>query len=151
MQCSAMREANPGASGKAGAHRRCDGLKPNRPLSAAGSRKDPPASFPWAIGTIPAATNAADPPDEPPADSPSRHGLSVGPCSADSVLPRRPNSELAVEQMTFSPLPAIRAAYGEIAGAGLASISRDPIVHGSPGQASSSLTANGTPVSAPAV
>lgn len=55
------------------------------------------------MGKIPAATSAADPPDDPPADSPSRHGLSVGPRSADSVLPSSPNSELVAEQITFSP------------------------------------------------
>src|SRR5262245_7837736 len=37
------------------------GLKPNRPQADAGIRSEPPASPPWAVGTIPAATAAAAP------------------------------------------------------------------------------------------
>src|SRR6202000_471405 len=41
---------------------------PTRPHIAAGIRIDPNASVPWARGTNPAATAAALPPDEPPAE-----------------------------------------------------------------------------------
>jgi malate synthase len=44
-----------------------EGLNPNRPQYAAGMRMLPPPSEPWAIGTMPDATAAADPPLEPPA------------------------------------------------------------------------------------
>ena len=43
------------------------------------SRTDPPPSDPCAIGTIPAATAAPAPPDDPPGVRPRSHGLRVGP------------------------------------------------------------------------
>ena len=43
------------------------GFNPISPTSEAGTRTDPPASDPAAIGTNPAFTAAADPPYEPPA------------------------------------------------------------------------------------
>ena len=42
------------------------GFKPNKPQYDAGIRIDPPPSPAPAIGTIPAATAEAEPPDEPP-------------------------------------------------------------------------------------
>ena len=44
------------------------GLRPISPQIDAGMRIDPPPSLPCAIGTTPAATKAADPPDDPPAE-----------------------------------------------------------------------------------
>ena len=44
------------------------GLSPTRPQHAAGTRIDPPPSLAPAHGTMPAATAAADPPDDPPGD-----------------------------------------------------------------------------------
>ncbi len=78
----------PGHRARPRARRRFHGLKLNTRHSLAGTWSDPPASFLRAIGRIPAATSAGRPPDDPPADSPSRHGSSVGPCSADSVCPQ---------------------------------------------------------------
>ena len=45
------------------------GFSPTRPQQAAGTRIEPPASVAWAIATIPAATAAAAPPEEPPGRS----------------------------------------------------------------------------------
>ncbi len=42
-------------------------------------RIEPPPSLACAIGTIPAATAAAEPPLEPPAVRPVSQGLRVGP------------------------------------------------------------------------
>src|SRR5688572_14356463 len=42
------------------------GRNPYTPQSEAGKRTEPSASLPSAIGTRPAATAAAEPPDEPP-------------------------------------------------------------------------------------
>ena len=42
------------------------GLSPTSPQQAAGILIDPPPSVPWAAGTIPAATAAAAPPEDPP-------------------------------------------------------------------------------------
>ena len=54
------------------------GFRPNRPHDEAGMRTDPPPSLPWAIGTIPAATAAAEPADDPPATRSRFHGFRVG-------------------------------------------------------------------------
>ena len=45
------------------------GLNPTRPQQAAGIRIEPPPSLACAIGRAPAATSAADPPDDAPAGS----------------------------------------------------------------------------------
>jgi hypothetical protein len=42
-------------------------------------RIDPPPSLPWAIGTTPAATAAAEPPLDPPEVRSRSHGLRVAP------------------------------------------------------------------------
>ncbi len=55
------------------------GLRPTRPQLAAGMRIEPPPSLACAIGTMPAATAAAEPPLEPPALRPRSQGLRVGP------------------------------------------------------------------------
>ena len=44
------------------------GLSPTSPHSLAGMRMDPPPSLACATGTMPAATAAAEPPDEPPVE-----------------------------------------------------------------------------------
>ena len=54
------------------------GLSPTRPHSLAGIRIDPPPSLACAAGTMPLATAAADPPDEPPVEWPGSHGLRAG-------------------------------------------------------------------------
>ncbi len=55
------------------------GLTPTTPQSAAGCRTEPPVSEPRATRTMPAATAAADPPDEPPGTRSGATGLRVGP------------------------------------------------------------------------
>jgi hypothetical protein len=49
------------------------------PQRAAGCRTDPPVSVPSAHQPSPAATAAAEPPEEPPGTRPVSHGLRVGP------------------------------------------------------------------------
>src|ERR1700677_4849088 len=53
------------------------GRNPTTPQNAAGVRTDPPKSVPWARGTRPAATAAAEPPLEPPALNERSWGLAV--------------------------------------------------------------------------
>src|SRR5215204_1776048 len=72
------------------------GLSPKMPQHDAGIRMDPPPSPPPAIGTIPAATAAADPPLDPPLVRVGSHGLQVGPKSSGSVNGVRPNSGVFV-------------------------------------------------------
>src|SRR5689334_23201450 len=55
------------------------GFNPTTPHSAAGCRTDPPVSLPIAQTASPAATAAAEPPDDPPGTVSSPHGLCTGP------------------------------------------------------------------------
>ena len=66
-------------------------------------RSEPPPSLPWATGTNPAATAAAEPPEEPPGVWSSSHGLRVGPVCRGSVVGRIPNSAMFVVPMTTKP------------------------------------------------
>ena len=56
-----------------------EGFRPTRPHELAGMRIEPPPSLAWPIGTMPAATAAAEPPLEPPGEWPGSQGLRVGP------------------------------------------------------------------------
>ena len=55
-----------------------DGLIPNSPHTLDGIRIDPPPSLPCAAGARPAATAAAAPPLDPPADLLRSHGVRSG-------------------------------------------------------------------------
>src|SRR5699024_1718918 len=79
------------------------GLRPNRPQQAAGMRMLPPPSLAPANGTTPAATSAADPPDEPPGVCPVFQGLRVAPKDSGSVMPLEPNSGVLVRPNGTSP------------------------------------------------
>jgi hypothetical protein len=63
------------------------GLNPTIPQSAAGWRTDPPVSVPSAHTASPAATAAAEPPEEPPGTLSRSHGLPV-----------RKNAEFSVDE-----------------------------------------------------
>src|SRR4029077_20524213 len=77
------------------------GLRPTSPQADAGMRIEPPPSLAWAAGTIPDATAAPEPPDEPPVVRVGSHGLRVAPNRAGSVVGRMPNSGvLVLPQMT---------------------------------------------------
>ena len=72
---------------------------PTMPAKAAGWRIEPPVSVPVAPRHRPAATAAAEPPDEPPgtsfASDPSRrHGLTAGPKHEVSLDEPMANSSL---------------------------------------------------------
>ena len=79
------------------------GLRPNNPQHEAGTRIEPPPSLAWAAGTIPAATAAAAPPDEPPVMWSRLHGLRVCPNRLDSVVVVSPSSGEALRPNTTSP------------------------------------------------
>ena len=55
------------------------GLRPTTPQHAAGSRMEPPVSLPSAPSANPAATAAAEPLLEPPAQWPAFHGFWTSP------------------------------------------------------------------------
>ena len=66
---------------------------PVTPHSAAGWRIEPPVSVPVAPGVRPAATAAAEPPEDPPGTCAVFHGLATLPYQ-ERVLVRRPHREL---------------------------------------------------------
>ena len=79
------------------------GLSPTSPQQAAGMRIEPPPSLPWATGTIPAATAAAEPPEEPPGVRVRSQGFRVAPVCRGSVVGRIPNSGMLVMPTTTKP------------------------------------------------
>ena len=73
-----------------------EGFSPTSPQADAGMRIEPPPSFPWAIGTMPDATAAAEPPLEPPVERSVFHGFLAGPYAVDSAVGRIPSSGVFV-------------------------------------------------------
>ena len=55
------------------------GLSPTSPHMAAGIRMEPPPSDAFAAGSMPTATAAAAPPEDPPVPRDVSHGLQDGP------------------------------------------------------------------------
>ena len=80
------------------------GLNPTSPVTAAGIRMDPPPSFACAIGSAPAATSDAEPPDEPPLVRSVSHGLRVTSPPWRSVAAVQPNGGMAVVPIGLSPV-----------------------------------------------
>ncbi len=66
-------------------------------------RIEPPPSLAWAIGTMPAATAAAEPPLEPPVVRGESHGFRAAPKRRGSVVGRMPNSGVLVLPTITSP------------------------------------------------
>jgi hypothetical protein len=75
---------------------------PNTPQLAAGTLIEPIPSAPCAIGTIPEATAAALPPEDPPGTRSVFHGFRVI-AAGESVLPQIHNSGTAVIPTTIAP------------------------------------------------
>ena len=71
-------------------------MTPTVPVTAAGWRIDPPVSVPIARGASKAASDAADPPPEPPGIRVRSHGLCVGPYAEFSVEEPIANSSIFV-------------------------------------------------------
>src|SRR5437016_11320644 len=72
------------------------GFRPNSPQHDAGYRIEPPRSLASAIGTMPDATAAAEPPLDPPGVRSVSHGFRVAPNKAGSHTGRIPNSGVFV-------------------------------------------------------
>src|SRR6266511_2020335 len=79
------------------------GLSPTSPHSLAGIRIDPPPSLACATGTMPLATAAADPPDDPPVEWSGFHGLRAGGKLFASVVTVVPNSGTFVRPRGTKP------------------------------------------------
>ena len=84
------------------------GFRPTSPQHDAGIRIEPPPSEPCASGTMPAATAAPEPPDEPPGVRSRSHGLRVGPKRRGSVQGTIPNSGLDVLPTITKPALRMR-------------------------------------------
>src|SRR6478752_4204617 len=107
-------------------------FRPTRPLQAAGMRIEPPPSLAPAAGTIPAATAAPDPPDEPPGVRVTSHGFRAGPHSTDSVMPLAPNSGVLVLPKTTSPASRKRRVTSACSVATSSTSACEPLVVGNP-------------------
>src|SRR5699024_712792 len=79
------------------------GLIPTRWVHAAGMRTEPAPSEPRAAGTRPAATAAAEPPEEPPGERWGHQGLRVIPNAAPSVNGHCPISGVLVLPTITAP------------------------------------------------
>jgi hypothetical protein len=85
------------------------GFRPTSPHSAAGWRIDPPVSVPIAHGASPAATAAADPPEDPPGTRVRSHGFSTGPKPEFSFEDPIANSSMLVLPSTGAPAASSRS------------------------------------------
>ena len=100
------------------------------PHSAEGIRSDPSVSVPSAAGTIPAASAAAEPPLEPPAERSGAHGLPTW-----SVVPPAANSCVWVCPTSTIPRARSRAHGSLSAAAGSSASTRLDAVSGRPATA----------------
>src|SRR5262249_57217124 len=92
------------------------GLSPTKPHSLAGMRMDPPPSLACATATMPLATAAADPPDEPPVEWPGSHGLRAGGKLRASVVTVVPISGTFVRPSTTKPAARNWSARNDVTG-----------------------------------
>src|SRR5208282_3064569 len=92
------------------------GLRPTRPQHEAGIRMEPPPSLACAAGTIPDATAAAEPPEDPPVDRVVSHGFRVGPKRRGSVVGKIPSSGVLVLPQMTKPASMYRCVRVWVAG-----------------------------------
>src|SRR6516162_9839394 len=110
------------------------GLSPTRPQHAAGMRIEPPPSLACATGTTPAATAAAEPPEDPPGVRFRSQGFLAGPYNFDSVNGGNPNSGTLVLAKGMKPARRKRATIYESAVAGVSGTKEEPERVGMPKQ-----------------
>src|SRR3954463_14307169 len=92
------------------------GFRPTRPHSEAGIRIEPPPSFACAAATMPAATAAAEPPDEPPVECSGFHGVRAGGKPRGSVVTVVPSSGTFVRPKVMNPAARNRSARYDVTG-----------------------------------
>ena len=85
------------------------GRKPMTEQKLAGLRKLPPRSLPVASQTWPAASAAAEPPDEPPGVRAPFHGFCVCPKTSLKVCDPAPSSGVLALATTTAPLVSRRS------------------------------------------
>src|SRR5262245_15390933 len=79
------------------------GLSPHSPHALAGIRIEPPPSLACATATMPLATAAAEPPDEPPLECSTFHGFREGGKLFGSVVTVVPSSGTLVRPRATNP------------------------------------------------
>ena len=79
------------------------GFMPTMPQKPAGWRMEPPVSEPSAAIAIPAATAAADPPEDPPGTRDGSRGFFVAPNAEYSVDEPMANSSMFVLPTMIAP------------------------------------------------
>src|SRR6185369_4450258 len=117
------------------------------PQNAAGWRIEPPVSVPVANGTMPAATAAAEPPDDPPGTRAASHGLRTGPKWLFSFEDPIANSSMFALPIVTAFAPASRATTVASYGGTKPSSMRDPHVVRIPFVQKISLCTKGIPQS----
>src|SRR3954464_12038467 len=126
------------------------GLSPTSPHSLAGMRMEPRPSFAWASGTIPLATAAAEPPDDPPVECSVFHGLRAGGNDFGSVVTVVPNSGTLVRPSGTKPAARNCSARKDVTGHGMSFNGPMPKAVGSPATVHPrSLNRIGTPLNGP--
>ena len=123
-------------------------LSPTVPHAAEGMRIEPPVSVPSAPKHMPAASAAAAPPLEPPADRDGSSGLRTGPKADSSLVVPNANSWRLVLPMMIAPAARRWPTAGASARASAAG-SADPAVVFVPATSIRSLTDTGMPWSGP--
>src|ERR1700732_2067996 len=98
-----------------------------------GVRIDPPWSPPSAIGTSPAATSAALPPDEPPALCAGLCGLRITPLAQVWLAPEKQRSSQAALPAIVPPAFRIRVITVASSSGTNPPRSPEPFIHGTPG------------------
>ena len=112
-------------------------------------RIDPPISEPVPMAEVPAANEAAVPPDEPPGVMSGFHGLRVTPQRRDHVKPAQENSGVAVRAWTMPPASRMRWLTVLVWSGMKSFISSEPFEVGWPAMKLSSLMQMGRPSSGP--
>src|SRR5690606_5997465 len=107
-------------------------FKPNSPHAAAGMRMEPPPSLAPATGTMPAATAAAEPPEDPPVVRLGSQGLRAGPQASGSAMLLATNSGVLVLPKITSPASRQRRTTSASSGAGTSFSARQPPDEGRP-------------------
>jgi hypothetical protein len=124
------------------------GRSPYTPHAVAGSRIEPARSEPKSSWVSPAASAAADPPEDPAGDRARSHGLFVAPNSSLSVCPK--SASIGATLVTPTTIaPAARSRATTVASRSATNPGTAPHVTGSPATWSASLTVTGTPCSGP--
>src|SRR5699024_294551 len=111
-------------------------------------RNDPPPSLPWASGTAPPATSAADPADDAPDEYAVCQGLRTS-RPGDSAPGEMPNSESCDLPRLIGPMRSNESAAAPCSAAGWARNAAEPCCVGRPATSTLSLMNVGTPAKHP--